>query len=204
MTEEETGAQVEAAAGTEVKGRRGGRRKAAFKMPPPAAPVKGLLLNASQEEQETAHGLATVILATWLGQKTRGAAAKEMGIPVVRLKQLSEAALSGMVAGLLKQPARMPKGVLLPEEDPVKLRKRIVQLERETKTLTELVGLLKDLPGNKALAREAGHEGVSGGTKKKVASPPPRRAGASDRVAGRPGGGREGESGPGGPGVGGE
>lgn len=185
----------------EVKGRRGGRRKAAFKMPPPAAPVKGLLLNASLEEQQTAHGLATVVLATWLGQKTRGTAAKEMGIPVVRLKQLSEAALSGMVAGLLKQPARMPKGVLLPEEDPVKLRKRIAQLERETKTLTELVGLLRDLPGNKALAREGGHEGGPGVAKKKVTSTPPRRAGATDRVDGSPKGGRAGETGPGGPGA---
>ena len=135
-----------------------GKRKAAFKLPPPAAPVKGLLLNASLEEQQTAHRLATTVLATWLGQKTRGEAAKELGLPVVRVKQLSEAALSGMVAGLLKQPTRMPKGALPPEEDPVKLRKRIGDLEEETQMLKELVNLLKDLPANKALAQEPARE----------------------------------------------
>lgn len=135
-----------------------GKRKAAFKLPPPAAPVKGLLLNASLEEQQKAHALATTILASWLGQKTRGEVAKELGLPVVRVKQLSEAALSGMVAGLLKQPTRMPKGALPPEEDPVKLRKRIGDLEEETHMLKELVNLLKDLPANKALAQEPARE----------------------------------------------
>ena len=135
-----------------------GKRKAAFKLPPPAAPVKGLLLNASLEEQQRAHALATTILASWLGQKTRGEVAKELGLPVVRVKQLSEAALSGMVAGLLKQPTRMPKGALPPEENPVKLRKRIGDLEEETHMLKELVNLLKDLPANKALAQGPARE----------------------------------------------
>jgi hypothetical protein len=118
---------------------------------------------------------------------------------VVRLKQLSEAALSGMVAGLLKQPSRMPKGGLPPEEDPVKLRKRIAQLEREQQMLTELVALLKDLPGNKALARE-----VPEGPKKKLPSAPPRHARAADRVAAHAGGPPAGRPGAAGEGAGSE
>jgi hypothetical protein len=196
------GAGTNGAASPGAKPGRAGKRKAAFKLPPPAAPVKGLLLNASLEEQTKAHATATAILATWLGQKTRGAVARELGIPVVRLKQLSEAALSGMVAGLLKQPSRMPKGGLPPEEDPVKLRKRIGQQEREIATLTELVALLKDLPANKALAREPRDEYPA--QKKKLPPAPPRRAGAPERMAAHAGGAAAGRPGTAGEGAGGE
>ena len=159
--EEKPEAPAETAAEQAPQKRRGhaGKRKAGFKMPPPAAPVKGLLLSASLEEQQRAHALATEILSTWLGRKTRGELAKELGLPVVRVKQLSEAALSGMVAGLLKQPKAMPRESVLPEEDPAKLRERIVDLEKETRVLLELVRILRELPANKALAREPGHEG---------------------------------------------
>lgn len=158
MDEEEGRKGAEPEVEPTVRRGHGGKRKATFKLPPPAAPVKGLLLSASLEEQQRAHRLATEVLSTWLGRKTRGEVARELGLPVVRVKQLSEAALSGMVAGLLKQPKGMPRAPLPPEEDPAKLRKRIKSLEQETQVLQELVKLLKELPANKALAREAGGE----------------------------------------------
>ena len=162
MADEEKPEQsAETAAEEAPRRRRGhaGKRKAGFKMPPAAAPVKGLLLNASLEEQQKAHALATEILSTWLGHKTRGELAKELGLPVVRVKQLSEAALSGMVAGLLKQPKAMPRENVLPEDDPAALRRRIGDLEKETRVLLELVRILREMPANKAAARGTGHEG---------------------------------------------
>jgi hypothetical protein len=58
-----------------------------------------------------------------------------------------------MLAGLLKQP-RMRRGagaasLLPPEEDPVELRKRVVQLEQELKLAEELIAVLRELPGNR-------------------------------------------------------
>ena len=129
------------------------KRKYTFKMPQPALPVKSLLQQASPEEQQRAHRMATEILATWLGHKTRSEVAKELGLPVVRMKQISEAALAGMVAGLLKQPPPRAKGPTPPEENPHKLRQEIDELRKETRTLKELVTLLRDLPANKALAK---------------------------------------------------
>ena len=69
-------------------------------------------------------------------------------------------ALSGMVAGLLKQPKTMPKEGLPPEEDPATLKRRIADLEKETRVLLELVRILRELPANKALAKAPGHEGT--------------------------------------------
>jgi hypothetical protein len=131
--------------------RRGGKRKIAFAMPPMAVPVRGLLMTAPWEEQEKAHKLATLVLETWLGKKTRAQAAAEIGVPVVRMKQISDAALSGMVAGLLKQPKKMPKEGMPPEDNPTLLKKRILDLEEERAILQELVDLLKNLPANRAI-----------------------------------------------------
>ena len=67
----------------------------------------------------------------------------------MRIWQLSQQALSGMVAGLLKQP-RGRKGIVMdPGEDPKVLRKRIQQLERELETAKRLIEILKDLPENR-------------------------------------------------------
>src|SRR5204862_231267 len=85
---------------------------------------------------------------------------------------------------------RMPKGGLPPEEDPVKLRKRISAQEREIRVLTELVGLLKDLPANKALAKAGADDPLAATPKKKLLRPPPGRPGARERVPADAGTGR--------------
>jgi hypothetical protein len=72
-------------------------------------------------------------------------------LPALRVWQLSQSALSGMLAGLLKQPRRRPRGGAMmkpdPESDPVVLRKRILQLEKELVVARKLTEILRDLPG---------------------------------------------------------
>lgn len=128
------------------------RRKKGFRMPLPAAPVKAIWKSASPEEQKSAHQKAILVLEHWMGRMNRKELAEKMGIPQVRVWQLAQAALSGMVSGLLKQPKNPPPGTtLLPEENPKLLKKRIEDLEHQNKLLTGLIGVLRDLPA----AREA-------------------------------------------------
>jgi hypothetical protein len=74
--------------------------------------------------------------------------------------QLSQQALAGMVAGLLRQPKRrVPKGeVTMPnaESDVRALRKRNAELEKEVEDLKVIQALLRELPGNRD--RNAGRE----------------------------------------------
>jgi hypothetical protein len=78
---------------------------------------------------------------------------ERLELPALRLWQLSQQALSGMVAGLLKQPKRrLSKGeltMLQPEDDSKAVRKRNAELERENQQLKDLILLLRDLPGNR-------------------------------------------------------
>ena len=74
-------------------------------------------------------------------------------------------------AGLLKQP-RARRGALgaalPPEEDPMHLKKRVEQLERELKLAEDLIAVLRELPGNKDRVPPPG-------AKKKTAKPNSRR-----------------------------
>lgn len=134
----------------EAPSRRALRRRRGFRMPPPAVPVKGLWAAAAPEARERAHRSANLLLQSWVGLKSRSEAAKELGIPPVRLWQLNQQALSGMVAGLLKQPRGRKGAVPMdPEEDPKVLRKRIRQLEADLDAAKRLIEVLKDLPENR-------------------------------------------------------
>src|SRR5258705_13707415 len=76
----------------------------------------------------------------------------ELELPSRRLWQLSQQALSGMLAGLLKQPRTRVKGGLMPitpEDDPRILRKRIAELEKELGTVNRINEVLRMLPGNR-------------------------------------------------------
>jgi hypothetical protein len=85
----------------------------------------------------------------WLGRKTRQQVAQELELPPLRVWQLSQAALSGMLAGLLKQPRGRGKGLTTMQsdgEDPRALKKRISELEAENRALKGLLEVLKNLP----------------------------------------------------------
>ena len=162
---------AETTAGTAPrKCRRGaGRRRTGFAMPPVAWPVKGLWEAASEEERAEAHRVGALLLEHWLGRLTRAELGQKIGQPPVRVWQLSQQALSGLVVGLLKQPPKPPAGTPLPpkrpEEDPKTLRLRAETAERRLGVLEDLVKILREMPANR--------EGPPGGGK--AAGQPKRR-----------------------------
>lgn len=128
-------------------------RKKGFQLPPkPAIPVKGLWQQATPEQRETAHRMALAIMEYWLGRIRKEDLAKQLGIPQLRIWQLSQQALSGMVAGLLVQPKVRQTGaqvVVNPEDDPKKLRERIAELEHTVMMQDRLIAIIRELPGVK-------------------------------------------------------
>ncbi len=81
------------------------KKRLRFKNPPkPAIAVKELWTQASEADQERAHQQSVAVLSMWLGRKSKSDVAAELGLPGLRVWQLSQMALSGMLAGLLKQP----------------------------------------------------------------------------------------------------
>lgn len=128
---------------------RRGKKRLVFQPPRQVArSVRSLWEAAGPEERAKAHTSCVAILSMWLGRKTRHQVATELELPPLRVWQLSQSALSGMLAGLLKQPRGRGKGLLMEssEEDPRALRKRIAELEAENRALKELLEVLKDLP----------------------------------------------------------
>ena len=127
---------------------RRGMRRASFRVPKPAVAVRGLWEAAPEEQRARAHASAVAVMEYWLGRATKQEAAEKLKIPPLRVWQLSQQALSGMVAGLLKQP-KSRKGVvsLDPMDDPKALRKRIGELERLVATQDRLIAILREMPG---------------------------------------------------------
>ena len=129
---------------------RRGTKRLVFQ-PPRQVPrsVRSLWESASAEERTKAHMTCVALLAMWLGRKSRSQVASELSLPPLRVWQLSQSALSGMLAGLLKQPRGRGKGLTTMqsgEEDPRALRRRISELEAENRALKDLLEVLKSLP----------------------------------------------------------
>jgi hypothetical protein len=167
-------------------------------------PVKALWDQASAEEKAQAHKTCAVILQMWLGKISRAKAAELLQLTPLRVWQLSQQALAGMVAGNLKQPRwqRRKGGALMalsPEEDPKRLRKRIFELERQLKIAEDVIQLLREFPVHReqekaaASATERSTEstreeagGVPGRKKKRPGtrrSPPKSSSGTSPELA---------------------
>ena len=151
---------------TRWSGRR--RRKTRFKMPKHVAvPVRGLWESAGEEERKRAHQAGVAILELWMGQASRKEVAARLEVPVLRVWQLSQQALSGLVAGLLKQPRSRGKVEKHDwEESPWKLRAKIAKLEREVESLRSLVDLLRAFPVHRETRREKEVNPVRTSTKK--------------------------------------
>jgi hypothetical protein len=117
-------------------------------------PVRALWQSASAEEKERAHRTGETILRTWLGKTKREDAARELGLSAVRLWQLSQQAVCGMVVGCLRQPRFRPRaGETSPgriEEGVGVLRKRIAELERELGAARRLNDVLRQFPAHRA------------------------------------------------------
>jgi hypothetical protein len=112
-------------------------------------------------------------------------------VPPLRIWQLSQMALSGMLAGLLRQPKTRKRGRPLPpasspEEDPRILKKRIVELERKLKTTEDLVRVLRDLPWAPKEEKEASRaasEPSERGSRTRRGAPASPRASTARRSA---------------------
>ena len=128
---------------------RRGKKRLVFQ-PPRNGPrsVRALWEEAGQEERTRAHATCVAILSLWLGKKSRSQVAQELSLPPLRVWQLSQAALSGMLAGLLKQPRYRGESRMAPseEEDPRALKQRIRELEEENQSLRRLLEVIKSLP----------------------------------------------------------
>jgi hypothetical protein len=153
------------------------------RLPPPAIAVRPLWEQASEEEKKRAHLQCTTILQLWLGKITKEQAMAALELPPLRLWQLSQQAVSGMIAGLLKQPRTRLKGMPMgsdPENDPRVLRKRIAQLEKELACERSVNDLLQRLPWS----REASTKEDSG-RRPKTKSKTPKASSSSPQTSRR-------------------
>tara|TARA_R110002111_G_scaffold109296_2_gene168114 strand:+ start:260 stop:697 length:438 start_codon:yes stop_codon:yes gene_type:complete len=143
------------------------------------------------------------ILSFWMGKTTKQDAAKQLEVTPLRVWQLSQSALSGMLAGLLPQPrTRVPKSAFeaKPTASRASLEKRVRHLEAELSRTEDLVRVLRLAPWSGPSAESTSKGGTSHARKKKSASKKklePRRKRPSR--SGAPGGADPGEdAGPGG------
>jgi hypothetical protein len=133
--------------------KRAGKRKSGFRMDTPPFPVRAIWELATEQERQEAHKTGVLILEHWLGRMTRKALGTKLNLPPLRVWQLSQQALAGMVVGLMAQPKRPPKGTPMgqthqQEKDELKsLRKEVATLRQDNRVLKELLDLLKDMPG---------------------------------------------------------
>ena len=150
---------------------RTGRKRSYFKKPPdPAWPVRGLWESAPEKEKERAHQTCMAILEYWLGKKTKGQVAEDLGVNTLRVWQLSQRAVSGMLAGLLSQPRRrVNPEIFLGRgwESPAALKRRITVLEKELSRTEDLVRVLRTAPWVPVSSESLQKGGASRGSKKK-------------------------------------
>ena len=130
--------------------RRAGRKRTSFhRFPQPAPSVRGSWLIASEAERSQAHRLCMAILEYWLGRASKEEIAQRLGMPPLRVWQLSQQALSGMLVGLLRLPRgreKLAARSALPSNDSTSLKQRIAELERKLARTEDLVRVLKHLP----------------------------------------------------------
>jgi hypothetical protein len=133
---------------TKPKRTRRFKKRLRFQVPKPAVAVKALWEQASEEERQRAHKTCVLMLEHWLGRKTKAEMVETLGLPPLRVWQLSQSALSGMLAGLLKQPKNRRRGRPPSEEtsEVAALRKENAALRKENEALRTVNELLKDLP----------------------------------------------------------
>lgn len=164
---------------------RAGRKRASFRrLPPPAPSVRGLWLRTSDEERAKAHRLCMEILEYWLGRASKEEIAERLETSPLRVWQLSQQALSGMLVGLLRVPrsrGKLEEGPALPGSDTTSLRQRIAGLEKKLARTEDLVRVLKHLPWERGSADGGRGERRPERRRKKRATAAKPRAQAGDR-----------------------
>jgi len=174
MMDEQDKDQAQTQVVPQLKRRRRFRKRSRFKVPKiMPVPVRALWNLATEEERKRAHRTCASILEYWLGRRSKTEVMARLELPALRVWQLSQQALAGMLAGLLKQPRTrgrpaMPRD---PESDPKLLRKRIEQLERELNLAQDVIKLLREFPGNRPQPQRKSRKTGSSSGKKKKQSP---------------------------------
>ena len=148
-------------------------------------PVKALWESATDEERERAHELAMVMLEYWTARLSKQEAATKLGLAPIRVWQLSQQAVMGMLAGLLTQPRDRgsgPTGAELSRERRSAreraLEKRIKELEGELEASDRLIEVMRELPA----VREKRSKAVA----QKPAKQPRRKTSRGKQAGGRP------------------
>ena len=113
----------------------------------PVQPIKAIWASASEEERQKARSLASELLGYWLGHETKAEISRRLGIPPIRVWQMSQRALSGMVTALLRPPEGRRGAAPLLSPEVKELRRRVAELEAETSSQRRLIELLRTLPG---------------------------------------------------------
>ena len=154
----ETNTETQAIQRLEVEHKKPIRKRAGkrtnFRVPKTMpVPVRALWEQATEDEKKLAHRTCSVMLEYWLGRATKKEAAERLGLPGLRVWQLSQQALSGMLAGLLVQPRTRGRLTMArnrtQEDDPKMLKKKIQKLEQKIEIQQQLIDILGELPGNR-------------------------------------------------------
>ena len=143
-------------------GRARRKKRTRFKVPDwKPRPVKALWESATDDDRERAHQHAMVILEYWTAQLSKTEAAERLGLAPIRVWQLSQQAVSGMLAGLLTQPRDRGASTQAGNDCSDRWTARERTLEKQLKTLEQkleasqrLVEVMRDLPVVRA-SREA-------------------------------------------------
>jgi hypothetical protein len=152
LTEQPNSENLEAPQPAPKRSKRAGKRKSGFRMDTPPFPIRAIWELASPEERKKGHEMGILMLEHWLGRMTRKELGQKLELPPLRVWQMSQQALAGMVVGMMAQPKRPPKGTLMAsekkqEKDELKtLRKEYAALKVDNQRLTELLEILRDLP----------------------------------------------------------
>src|SRR5208337_2793044 len=97
LMEQPSPATMEALQTAQKRPKRAGKRKSGFRMDIPPYPVRAIWELASEQERQEAHKMGVLMLEHWLGRMTRRDLGTKLNLPPLRVWQLSQQALSGMV-----------------------------------------------------------------------------------------------------------
>ncbi len=125
-----------------------GRKRSFRKLPRPVYPVRALWDASSPEEKALAHRFSVGIIDWWVGRRTKDETAHRLGVTPLRLWQLSQRALSGMLAGLLHQPRLRGKVTVIPgkpKDEVTSLRKEATELKKRLKAAENVASILQEL-----------------------------------------------------------
>lgn len=114
----------------------------------PVYPISAILSAATEEETQKARLICNELLGYWLGHESKASLARRLNMPPIRVWQLSQRAMTGMMAAMLRPPTGRRGAMPRIDPETKALRKRVAELEAETSLQRRLIELLRTMPGN--------------------------------------------------------